>query len=77
MLRAARLPHRHQRCHRRVRHNPIGAAPWRCPPLVPHLDRRRRHLRRTAKMALPGKERRRMGDALDAAPRSGLARPVS
>jgi len=49
MLRGARLPHRHQRCHRRVRHNPIGAAPWRCPPLVPHLDRRRRHLRRPRK----------------------------
>ena len=44
MLRSACLQHRHQRCHRRVRHKPIGAALWCCPPLVPRLYRRR-HLR--------------------------------
>jgi hypothetical protein len=44
MLRAACLQQQHQRCHRRVRHKPILAALWRCPPLVPRLDRRRRHL---------------------------------
>jgi len=41
VLRAARLRHRH---HRRVWHEPVGAAFRRCPPLVPCLDRRRRHL---------------------------------
>ena len=45
MLRVACLQHRHQRCHRRVRHKPIVAALWRYLPLVPCLDRRRHHLR--------------------------------
>jgi len=26
VLHAARLQHRHERCHRRVRHQPVGAA---------------------------------------------------
>ena len=43
MLRAPRLQHRHQPCHRRVRHQPVGATLRRCPPLVPRLNRRRRH----------------------------------
>jgi len=45
MLHAARLQHWHQRRHRGVRHQPVGAALRRPPPLVPRLDRRRCHLR--------------------------------
>jgi hypothetical protein len=44
MLHAACLQHRHQRCHRRVRHKPIGAPLRRCSPLIPRLHRCRRHV---------------------------------
>jgi hypothetical protein len=38
------LQHRHQCHHSRVWHELVGAAFRRCPPLVPCLDRRPRHL---------------------------------
>jgi hypothetical protein len=46
LLQPARLQHRHQ--HRWARREPVGAARRRCPPLVPCLDRRRRHLHLSA-----------------------------